>query len=166
MGLDDFTQALSAPQQPQAVLAALEDLVMQVLPVRLYTVMTFDRDKGEAARIWTNSAAYPLKGRKPVEPNDWTAQVLDRHQPFIANTPDEIAAVFPDHALIATLGCGACLNLPVVVGDEVLGTLNLLDREGYFTASRLSAAQALRLPAAAALMVARGDHSRSSAGKP
>lgn len=152
---DDFTQALAAAQQPNAVLAALEDLVMQVLPVRLYTVMSFDREKAEAARIWTNNPAYPLKGHKPVEPNDWSAQVLDRHQPFVANTPDEIEAVFPDHALIASLGCGACLNLPVVVGGDVIGTLNLLDRAGYFIASRLRAAQALRLPAAAALMMAQ-----------
>lgn len=156
MDFSDFADALAASDQPQAALAGLERLVLATLPVRLYTVMSFDRASGEAARIWTNSPAYPLKGRKPIEANAWTMQVLDRHEPFVANTLAEIALVFPDHELIGSLGCGSCLNLPVVVGGEVLGTLNLLDAPGYFTPERVAAAGRLRPAAQAAMLVARG----------
>jgi len=41
-------------------------------------------------------------------------------------------AVFFDHALIASLGCDSVLNLPVVHGECVLGTLNLLHEADWY----------------------------------
>ena len=63
--------------------------------------------------------------------------------------------MFPDHELIASLGCEAVLNLPVVAGGAVLGTLNCLDAAGAYTPDRVAAADALRLPGAAALLLER-----------
>ena len=50
----------------------------------------------------------------------------------------EIATVFPDHALIGSLGLGSVVNMPVVLGGELMATLNLLDVAGYFTPARLA----------------------------
>ena len=64
--------------------------------------------------------------------------------------------MFPDHAIIGALGCGAVLNLPVVIADRLAATVNLLDVEGHFTPARIAAAADLALPALAAVALARG----------
>jgi len=40
--------------------------------------------------------------------------------------------VFFDHELIASLGCGSILNLPVATGGRILGTLNVLHEEHWY----------------------------------
>ena len=81
-------------------------------------------------------------------------QVEGRHETFVANTIEEIAAVFPDHELIQSLGCESCLNLPIVVAGQVMGTLNCLHEAGHYTADRVAAADTLKQPGALALLVA------------
>jgi GAF domain-containing protein len=151
-----FAEALAAPGQPQAALAALGQLAQATTGARLVTLMTFDPDTGEGERIWTNQPGpYPVGGRKPLEPGPWEAQVIGRRQPFVANSHAEVAAVFGDHELIRSLGCESCLNLPAIVAGQVLGTVNCLDAAGYWTPDRLAQAQALALPAAAAFLLHR-----------
>ena len=60
---------------------------------------------------------------------------------FVANTIEDIAEVFPDHATIASLGCGSVLNLPVVLGGELVATVNLLDEAGHYAPDRVAAAE-------------------------
>jgi hypothetical protein len=139
-----------------AAMAALGRLAETVTGARLVTVMVFDPDDGSAGREWTNMPdVYPVSGRKPMNTTHWTEQVFGRHETFVANSIDEIAAVFDDHPLIASLGCESCMNLPIVIGGQVMGTINCLDAAGYWTAARLAEARALRLPGAATLMFHR-----------
>ena len=84
----------------------------------------------------------------------WFDIVHGERRPFVANTIEEIAEVFPDHETIRSLGCGSVINLPVVIADQLAGTLNLLDEEHYYTAERDEAAKALSLPAKAAFLAA------------
>ena len=149
-----FADALAAPDQPGAVFAALGALADETVGAKLFTLMTFDAETRLARRIHSNMPdAYPPGGTKPAPETDWTARVLDRHEVFVANTAEEIAAVFFDHAQIAALGCAAALNLPVVVGGRVVGTLNCLDVAGTYTPARVAAAEALRLPGATAFLL-------------
>ncbi len=71
------------------------------------------------------------------------------------NTNDEIAQHFADHELIASLGCGSCLNMPVVMVDRVLGAVNMLGPAGFFTDARVAMVQHLRIPAIAAFAAVR-----------
>ena len=59
----------------------------------------------------------------------------ERQQPYLGRTFAEVRAVFFDHALIASLGCGSVLNVPVVWDGRSLGTINLLHEEGWYDAS-------------------------------
>ena len=139
-----------------AALAALDALVQHRVGARLFTVMAFDAATGISRRIWTNAPeVYPVGGEKPLPQNDWTRQVIEQRRAWVANSPAEVAEMLFDHATIAALGCGAALNLPIVVADQVIGTLNLLDAAGHFTPARLAAADTLRLPGAAVLLRAR-----------
>ncbi len=151
----EFCAALAASPQPDRAHEALCAMAQRLVGVKLFTTMTFDADTGMARRAWSNMPdAYPVSGTKPANETDWARQVLHRHQVFVANDLAGIRAVFFDHELIARLGCASVLNLPVVIGGRVIGTLNLLHEAGHFTPDRVAAAQALRLPGALCLMLA------------
>lgn len=88
---------------------------------------------GESERKYTNQpAAYPVGGRKALNPTAWAQQVLHERRPYLGRTAADIRAVFFDHELIASLGCASVLNLPVVWDARVLGTLNLLHEHGWY----------------------------------
>ncbi len=150
----DFTEALAADNQPASVFTALEKLVDTTIGTKLFTLMEIDRSRGVARRNYSNQPdAYPVSGEKPIQQNAWTTQVQDHHKTFVANSFDEIAAVFPDHELIQALGCESCLNLPIVVNGTVIGTLNCLHEAGHFTEDRVKAADSLKQPGALAFLL-------------
>lgn len=149
--VEAFEAALARAETPEAAYAALEQLARDTVGVRLFTVMTLDMEAMLARRAYTSHPAeYPTSGTKPIERNPWFAQVADRREPFVANRLADIAQVFPDHALIGSLGCGAVINLPVVEQGRVTGTINLLDAEGRYTPEVAARAAALMSGPAAA----------------
>ncbi|MEL6464471.1 MAG: GAF domain-containing protein [Pseudomonadota bacterium] len=104
---------------------------------RLFTVTVLDRQAGLARRIYSSEPqAYPVSGTKPMLQGAWTDMVIERGETFVANTVAEFALYFPDHALIESLGCKSALNVPVEDG-EVIGTVNVLDREHYFCSDQV-----------------------------
>ena len=148
-------KAMAADNQPEATFEALERLVDETIGVKLFTLMEIDRERNVARRNFTNMPdAYPTSGEKPRVQNRWSDQVEGRQETFIANTIDEIADVFPDHELIQSLGCESCLNLPIVVNNEVIGTLNCLHKAGHYTPERVAAAETLKLAGALAFLIA------------
>ena len=110
------------------------------LGTRLFTVTVQDLPAGLARRAYTSHPVeYPLSGTKPLTRDGWYDHCIAGRQTFVANTAPEFARYFFDHALITALGLGACINVPIVGGDAVLGTVNLLAEEQHFTAERLAA---------------------------
>lgn len=69
----------------------------------------------------------------------------------MANTPPEFARYFFDHALIVSLGLGSCINVPVLDGGRVLGTVNILAEAEHFTPAKLAAYETLVAEASPAL---------------
>jgi hypothetical protein len=128
-------RALAAPDQPATLFGALQAATAATLGHKLFTIL-LRHPSGEVERHWTSQPeAYPVGGRKPpMRPTRWTEQVLDRKQPFIGYTAADIAEVFFDHALIASLGCDSVINIPVVFDDRVLGTINLLHQARWYGA--------------------------------
>lgn len=125
--------ALAQPGQPAPLWAALDRALGAVIGHRLFTVLRFHSDSRESERCYTNQpAAYPVGGRKPFTESAWSRQVFDQRRPYIGRSAEDIRAVFFDHALIASLGCDSVLNLPVVHGGRVLGTLNLLHEADWY----------------------------------
>ena len=159
-----FTSALAAVGSgPTKAFDALCALTRDVVGVKLFTVMTHDGNRGVASRIYSNMPdAYPVSGTKPANETDWSRQVIRNKQTFVANDIEGIAAVFYDHELIRSLGCESVINVPIVVAGEVLGTINCLHEAGYYTAERVEAAEALKLPGAVCLLLndlsTRGGH--------
>jgi hypothetical protein len=126
-------QALTDPGQPGASFRALDHATKAAIGHRLFTVLRFHADTGESERLYTNQpTAYPVGGRKALNPTFWTEHVLVGRRPYIGRTAEDIRAVFFDHALIASLGCASVLNVPVVWAGQVLGTLNLLHEAQWY----------------------------------
>ena len=94
-------------------------------------------------------------GTKPANITDCSRQVIERKQIFVANDIEGIRAVFDDHELIKSLGCESVINVPIVVGGEVLGTINCLHEAGFYTNDKVAAAEALKLPGAVCLLLSQ-----------
>ena len=158
-----FTRAIEAPGAgPQAAFEALCRLAQQSVGAKLFTVTLQDRASGGSRRAFSNMPqAYPVSGTKPADRTDWSRQVLVEKRTFVANDIDSIAAVFPDHALIRSLGCESVINVPIVIAGEVLGTINCLHEAGFYTSERVTASEGLKLPGAVCVLLnerdARGD---------
>ena len=152
--MTDFTKAIASTDQPMATFKALEELVDKTIGVKLFTLMEVDNVRGVARRNYSNMPdTYATSGEKPIQDNSWTEQVQGRHETFVANSIEEIAAVFPDHELIQSLGCESCMNLPIVVNERVIGTLNCLHDAGHFTPERVGAAESLKQAGALAFLL-------------
>lgn len=153
--LAGFTRALSNATTEAAAFDALCDLTKGTVGAKLFTVMTADMQAMLARRAYTDDPVnYPTSGTKPITIDRWFEQVHGRHESFVANTLDEIATVFPDAELIGRLGCGAVVNLPVIVGGEMVATINMLHEAGYYTAERVAQIEdLLTLPAMATMAV-------------
>jgi len=150
-----FTRAVAAEgADADAAFAALCELTREMVGVKLFTVMTHDGKKGVAQRIYSNMPeAYPVSGTKPANETDWSRQVIREKRTFVANDIDGIAAVFYDHELIKSLGCESVINVPIVIGGEVHGTINCLHEAGFYTDEKVAAAEALKLPGVVCLLL-------------
>lgn len=135
VALEEFHASIKVDTPP---FEALHKLVENTVGVILFTVMEVDMDAGLALRSYTSDPEnYAVSGSKPIHRDDWFEQVSVKRQPFVANTIKQIKAVFPDYDLIWSLGCGSVVNLPIIIGDEFVGTINLLHEELYYTPERV-----------------------------
>jgi hypothetical protein len=154
--INSFCDAVAAARKAHEVWVALHKIAEAVVPCRLFTVMTVDNANGLARRAYTSDPKnYPVSGTKPIHKDRWFSVVHDEKRTFVANTIVDIATVFPDFELIKSLGCGAVINLPVVLQGELKATINLLDAEQAYTPDRVALAESrLRLPAMLAVLAA------------
>ncbi len=151
--LASFDATIATSKEPAAIWSALQVLAETVVGAKLFTVMAVDFEKDVAGRVHTSDpVSYAVSGTKPINRTRWFDIVHVERRPFVANTIKDIAEVFPDHETIWSLGCGSVVNLPVVIADELAGTVNLLHEEHYYTAERVQAAERLSLPAKAAFL--------------
>ncbi|WP_299346493.1 GAF domain-containing protein [uncultured Maritalea sp.] len=148
-------------QQPRVTFESIDNLVQSTVGARLFTITEILHDRKVAFRCYTNMPdAYPTTGEKPLRDDKWSEVVHNRHETFVANSIDEIAEVFPDYELIQSLGCESVLNLPIVIEGELRGTLNLLDKAGYFTAERVKAAKTLQTAGTLAILMAERSRTK------
>jgi len=151
-----YMAVVAEARTPKPVFEALRDIVNAHVGNRLMTAQLFEVAKGRQRRIYSeNEAVYPVGGFKPIQGGRWTETIIGRHEIFSSLSIEDMAEVFFDWKLIQSLGCESIMNLPVVVAGEVIGTLNLLNEAGYYTAEKVAAARALLPFATMAFLVDR-----------
>jgi hypothetical protein len=139
-----FVTAISGARTADAAWEALARLADETVGTKLFTASMFDIPAGLVRRVYSNQPeAYPTSGTKPLRVNagDWFDIVFHQHRIFVANDKAELAKTFPDHELIFSLGCGAIINMPIVLWGELVATINLLDVEGSYAAERVAEAE-------------------------
>jgi hypothetical protein len=151
-----FDAAIANAQGAEAAFSALQALVQATVGAKLFTFMTVDMEAEVARRAYTSDAAnYPTSGTKPIRYDSWFDLVHKERKYFVANTIADIAKVFPDYELINSLGCQSVVNMPVEIGGVLVGTVNMLDVEGYYTPERVQMIRDLiAVPAKLAAVIA------------
>jgi hypothetical protein len=121
---------------------AVEAAARERVGVRLFTVLAWDDGRGALNRVHSSHPVeYPMGGEKTFSREaPWIRRVVVEQQPYLGRDRAAVAAVFGDHELIASLGCGAVVNVPVIDGGRILGVLNLLDAEGAYDQGSVAAA--------------------------
>ena len=123
----------ASAHEPQALYEAVDALVQTIIGHLLFTIMRVHEATMEVERVYSsNSAAYPVRGRKPKRGTPWSKVVLDQGEVFVARTPAEVREAFDDHALIFSLGVGSIMNVPIGYRGQRLGTMNISNEAGWF----------------------------------
>ena len=140
----DLSRALAAPDQPWPAFSAFDRLCAEAFGHRLFTILAWQAGADELERIYSSRPAeYPVSARKRMGPTPWGAHVLRQGRPWLGVNAEDMRWAFPDHALIASLGCAACLNAPVRWNGTVLGAINVLDAEGAYEQADLDALETI-----------------------
>lgn len=128
-----MVKAQSADGQPVTLFAAFDRLCADAVGHSLFTLLAWSPVSNDVERLYSSRPVeYPLLGRKPMGPTAWGARVLKGGRSWLARTADDIRWAFPDHVLILSLGCEACLNAPVRWNGAVLGVVSVLGPAGAY----------------------------------
>jgi len=143
----------SAAASPQALFAAIDAIATRRLDARLVTAMRHDAPNAIVERLYSsNPAAYPVGGKKLKRDSAWSQHVLAEHRVLLSAGDADIRAAFADHDLIFGLGIRSIVNVPLVVGGDCVGTLNLSRAVTDWRDEDIALARALGLPALAAVL--------------
>jgi hypothetical protein len=133
-----LSRAFGEAGQPQAAFCAFDQLCADAFGHRLFTILAWEPGADELERVYSSRPVeYPVSARKRMGPTPWGALVLGSGRSWLGSGPEDMRWAFPDHELIAVLGCAACLNAPVCWNGTVLGAINILDADGAYNASDL-----------------------------
>jgi hypothetical protein len=134
--MESLLPLLAKPNQPKFFYEALDAALAKDVGHKLLTLLCIDG--GEMARVYsTRSDAYPVSERKPMLGTPWGDKVLRDQEPFLGSDRASIIWAFFDHELIASLGLGSAITIPVVYNGITLGSLNLLNDEHVYGTDQL-----------------------------
>jgi len=124
----------------------IHERIEREVGVILFTVLVFTRGGTRMERIYSSHPAeYPVGGWKDVATEvspAWIAATRDAAGTFLAASPAELESIFADSALIASLGVGSILNVPLRRPDgSNWGTVSLCGAEGTYTPERVALAE-------------------------
>ena len=112
----------------------LDKTLKRKIDHKLFTLTVVDYSIKYVERVYSNNTKiYPLLGTKPIPNNFWTKKVIVNKKDFIATNIKEIKKLFFDHKIITSIGCGSIINIPIINNNKILGTLNILHKEKFYT---------------------------------
>ena len=151
-----FADDIATFRSERDVGAALHRMVDASVGVKLFTMTADNPAGGYVRRVYSSDeTAYPVLGTKPIVFDDTYRKMTEERFVYVANSVEAMRGDFPDLDLIVSLGCGSAVNMPVVAGGEMLGSVNLLHEEGWYTPERVEAVKLLIVPAMACFLILR-----------
>jgi GAF domain-containing protein len=142
--LSKLADTIAQANSSDVIFTAVSEAADIVIGHKLFTIMVFDAEAMEVSRVYSsNRKAYPPGGKKKKRDTAWGRRVLERGEPYIGCSADDIRASFNDHEVILGLGLQSVLNMPVRSGGVTIGTMNLLHEPDYYSAQDLEVASVL-----------------------
>ena len=142
--LSRLADTIAESDSHYAIFATVADAADIVIGHKLFTVMVFNAEAMEVSRVYSsNRQAYPPRGMKKKRDTAWGRRVLERGEPYIGCSADDIRANFNDHEIILGLGLQSVLNMPVRIDGKTIGTMNLLHEREYYSTPDFEAASLL-----------------------
>lgn len=152
-----FEERLARFTDPAETGRALHDLAISIIPARLFTLTAINMAAMQVRRVYSSHPdVYPLLGTKPIVLDDWFRAMQTERRITAINTATGMEGQFPDLALIRSLGCNSSLSIPIMAGNDLLGTINALDAEGSYPDDAIDRAADLIIPATAVFLILRG----------
>jgi hypothetical protein len=106
-----------------------------------------ERRDGEVLlqRVWTSDPrSYPVGGRKHKRMTPWTRTLVVDHKVYRTEGEAAVNDTFDDHALMASLGLYAALNIPIVGSDKLcVAIFNFMGAQIAWTAEQVAALRIL-----------------------
>ena len=131
-------------KESSLIFNSLDNILNDFVGHKLFTILKFDKINSKLERIYTsNPREYPLQGKKDVIRNFWQVQVLEMGVVYIGYNSQDIKNSFADFDLIEKLGCRSFMIIPVKSGDNIMGSLNLLHEESWYSDNDVKIAQNL-----------------------
>lgn len=136
---------LERSRELQPLFAEVAHAYQAEVGFRLFTITAINQSFPKPVRrLWSSHPeVYPIGGDKELASDDWTEKVMGSRQLMVCNTSVDIATTYPDHDVIDSLGCASGMNLPIVLAEEVLGTINIFNAAGWFDEERIDRAHAM-----------------------
>ena len=133
---DSCLAALRQPGPPDALFRALDKALADTVGHKLFTLLYVAPDGKRVKRLYTNMPKeYPVAGYKEIKSTPWHKRVVEERRAWVGYNAKDIEWAYFDHELIKSLGCESAMNVPVVYGGRLLGTMNLLDKAGHYKES-------------------------------
>jgi hypothetical protein len=151
-----FEEALARNTDPLATGAALHELAQSLIGAHLFTLTAIEMAQMQVRRVYSSHPeVYPVLGTKPIVLDDWFEAMRTERRITAINTAADMEGQFPDLDLIRSLGCNASISVPIMVGNELIGTINALDKEGQYGPDAIEQAADLIVPATAVFLILR-----------
>ena len=112
----------------------LDKIIKNNIGHRLFTLTVVDHSIKYVERVYSNNTKiYPLLGTKPIPKNSWTNKVINNKKYFFGESKNQIKKLFFDYKNFFSLECGSIINIPIINDQKILGTLNILHKERFYT---------------------------------
>jgi len=137
-------QLVSLNNNDFKIFELLENAFQEIIGHKLFTVLRYDKSSLELERIYSsNTSNYPLNGIKKLTNTDWSKIVLVDGNVYIGYNSNDIKLSFPDYELIERLGCRSVMNIPIILEGNVVGSVNLLNKENWYNEHQVQVAKIL-----------------------
>lgn len=151
-----FEEALARNADPLEAGVALHALAETLIGAHLFTLTAIEMPLMQVRRVYSSHPeVYPVLGTKPIVLDDWFEAMRTERRITAINTAEGMEGQFPDLDLIRSLGCNSSISVPVMVGNELIGTINALDKEGQYGPEAIARAADLIVPAIAVFLILR-----------
>ena len=137
-------QLISLYKNNFKIFELLENAFQEIIGHKLFTVLRYYKSSLELERIYSsNPSNYPLNGIKKLTNTDWSKMVLVDGNVYIGYNSNDIKLSFPDYELIERLGCRSVMNIPLILEGNVVGSVNLLNKENWYNKHQVQVAKML-----------------------